>query len=1033
MKLTSLAIEKKTVTYFSAILLFVAGGASYFALGQLEDPDFTVKTAVVVTSYPGASPEEVELEVTDPIEKAIQELPQIDYIYSLSRAGLSTISVDIKQEYWSDQLPQVWDDMRKKIRDIIPMLPPGAGKPDISDDFSFVYGFVLAVTGDGFAYAEIEEYADELKKELSLVEGVSRVELWGVQDKVIYLEVSEKQLSELGLTAENFLATLIKQNMVVDAGSIDLMDRRFRFALTGAFERLEDIGDLIIHSHLRETPINMAAISPSRTDELIKIRDIATVKRGYREPPHALMRFNGQPALAISLANVAGGNIVDTGRAVEKRLEELTSQLPVGIEVHKMAWQSDLVSKSVKDFMINLIEAVAIVLVVLTVSMGWRLGFIIGSDLILTILGTFIFMAMFGIELHRVSLGALVITLGMIVDNAIVVADGFIVRLQQGTRRTKAALEATSQLAWPLLGATVVAVMAFYPIFASKASAGEFCRSLFILVAVSLLLSWFIAMMLTPVQCIDLLPDPKLGGKKGDIYGGYFYQSFRNFLARAIRHRWLTLGTVSILLIASILGFGSFEQMFFPDSTRTQFMVDYWAPEGTRIQQVAADLKPIEAKLLNDPRVLNISAFIGMGPPRFYLPIDSEFPYPSYAQIIVNTYTVEGVNSLAKELEPWVKENVTQALVRIRTYGVGPNDPWPFEARFIGTGKTPLIDLRSIGEKGMAILQKNSLAKDIRTDMRQRVNKVVVDYAQERGRWTGVSREDIARTMKWSFDGLPVGLYREEDDLYPILLRKVENERKNVSDSLDVLQVKPAFSTKTVPLSQVTKDIHVEWEDPIIVRYNRRRAITIQCSPNGVTFPTLRDSVISEFKQLEDTLPPGWELFWDGEYKSTKDAQESLIPGIIPTVIIMIFIVVALFNAFRPPLIIILAIPFAIIGITIGLLATGTAFGFMALLGAMSLSGMMIKNGIVLLDQIKKEQALGKHSYHAIVDSAVSRLRPVVLASATTVLGVTPLLQDVFWVSMSVTIMAGLSFGTFLTLVVVPVLYMVFFRVNPET
>ena len=314
--------------------------------------------------------------------------------------------------------------------------------------------------------------------------------------------------------------------------------------------------------------------------------------------------------------------------------------------------------------------------------------------------------------------------------------------------------------------------------------------------------------------------------------------------------------------------------------------------------------------------------------------------------------------------------------------------------------------------------------------MRQRVNKVVVDYAQERGRWTGVSREDIARTMKWSFDGLPIGLYREEDDLYPILLRKVENERKNVSDSLDVLQVKPAFSTKTVPLSQVTKDIHVEWEDPIIVRYNRRRAITIQCSPNGVTFPMLRDSVISEFKQLEDTLPPGWELFWDGEYKSAKDAQEALIPGIIPTVIIMIFIVVALFNAFRPPLIIILAIPFAIIGITIGLLATGTAFGFMALLGAISLSGMMIKNGIVLLDQIKKEQASGKHSYQAIVDSAVCRLRPVVLASATTVLGVTPLLQDVFWVSMSVTIMAGLSFGTFLTLVVVPVLYMVFFRVN---
>jgi multidrug efflux pump subunit AcrB len=1029
MSLSSFAIKKKKVIYFAVFLLLVAGVASFYSLGQLEDPEFTVKAAVVITPYPGASPQEVELEVTDRIELALQEMPELDSLYSLSRAGLSIIKVSIKQEYWSDRLPQVWDKMRKNIRDIMPKLPPGVGKPDIKDDFSFVYGFVLAVTGDGFSYAEIEQYAEELKRELSLIKGVSRVELWGVQDKVIYLEVSEEQLALLGLTLENITATISNQNLVVNAGGVDFNNERFRIAPTGAFKTPEDIGNLLIRGPQQDTLVDTVAISSQHTGEVIRVRDIGTVRRGYLEPPQALMRFNGHPAVGISLANIAGSNVVHTGRSIDKRLNELLAELPVGIELHKIAWQSDLVSKSVTDFMINLIEAVGIVMVVLTVSMGWRMGMIIGIDLILTILGTFIFMAVLGIDLQRMSLGALIIALGMMVDNAIVVADGFAVRLKQRMDRTKAAVEATSQSARPLLSATVVAVMAFYPIFASKANGGEFCRTLFVVVAISLSLSWVIAMIFTPVQCLDWMPNPKQVDQEGDIFSGRFYQTFRKLLAKAIRRRWLTLALMIGLLVASIVGFGNVRKMFFSDSSRTQFMVDYWAPESTRIQKVSVDLKDIEAKLLKDPRVVNVSTFIGMGPPRFYLPVDPELPYQSYAQIIVNTHTVQEVHALVRELGLWLSENVPQALTRVRKYACGPSDTWQLEARFIGPGDADLTVLRSLGEESMAILEKCPLAKEIRTDMRQPVKKVVPDYAQERARWAAISREDIARATRRAFDGLTVGLYREGDDLYPIILRQVEKERQKVASTLDALQVQPALSGETVPLSQVTRDISVEWEDPIIVRWNRRRAITVQCAPNGVTFPKLRATVLDEFKQLEANLPPGYELFWDGEYDSSKTAQSSLKPGAIPAVIVMVFVIVALFNAFRPPLIIILTIPFATIGITAGLLSTGAAFGFLALLGAGSLSGMMIKNAVVLLVQIKLDLAAGESPYRAIVDSAVSRLRPVVLAAATTVLGVTPLLQDVFWVSMAVTIMAGLTFGTILTMVVVPVLYATWYRI----
>ncbi len=1031
MSLADVAVKNRAVTYFVAILLVVGGIVSFFNLGQLEDPEFTVKTAVITTFYPGASPEEVELEVTDRIELALQELKQLDYLKSFSRAGMSLIEVNVKPEYWSDRLPQVWDELRRKIRDVEGALPPGTTQPIISDEFGDVFGFQLAVVGDGFSYAELEAYAKDLKKELSLVAGVARVDLWGVQEKIVYVDVSETQLSQLGLTDASLLATLNRQNMVADAGGVDLQNRRFRIAPTGEFKSPEDIANLTIRASLGDELTNLMATAaqtrPSqRSSELIRIRDIGTVRRGYRDPPIALMRYNGESAIGISITNVAGANVVKVGESIDQRLEELVSRLPVGVEVRRVHWMSDIVRDSVNGFLVSFMQAVGIVLVVIAVGMGVRMALIIGTALIATILASFMLMAIFGIDLQRMSLGALVIALGMMVDNAIVVADGVAVRLQKGMDRTKAAVEAASQPSWPLLGATVIAVMAFYPIFASTEDSGEYCRTLFTVVAIALTGSWVISMTITPLQCIDFLPAPKVD--QGDPFQGRFFRGYRALLEKAIRLRFLTIASMVVLLVVALVGFGNVKQLFFPESSMNKFMVDYWAPEGTRIQEVSADLRSVEKQLLADERVASVASFIGQGPPRFYLPVDPEKPYPAYGQLIVNVRDFRDIDAIVADLEPWFAKHHPQAQVPIRKYGVGPSNTWKLEVRFSGPAVADPRVLRELAAQGEAILAKTPLAGATQSDWRQRVQRVVPEFNEERARWSAITREDVAGAIKRAYDGRKIGLYREQDDLIPIVLRNVKEERRNVGN-MGGIQVQAALATQTVPVSQVTDGIVTEWEDPLFWRRDRRRTITVQSNPiQGVTFPSLMAAVADDFDKIE--LPPGYTMEWGGEFEDTRDSQAGLTPGAVPAAALILFIIVALFNAFRPPLVILCTIPFAAIGITAGLLTFDVPFGFLALLGAMSLSGMMIKNAIVLLDEVNLNKAQGQALYDAVVNAGVSRLRPVFLAAATTVLGVVPLLQDLFWVGLAVTIMAGLTFGTVLTMFLVPTFYATFYRIK---
>jgi multidrug efflux pump subunit AcrB len=1001
MSLAAFAIEKRTVTYFGGFLVFAAGIASFFTLGQLEDPDFTIKTAVVITQYPGASPLEVEQEVTDRLELELQKMKQIDYLESYSRAGQSLIFVNFKPSYVSADIPQIFDEMRRKVRDVEAELPPGVDRPMVRDDFGDVFGHVLAVVGDGFSYAELEQYAKDLKRELTLVDGVARVDLWGAQTKVIYLDVSQTQLTQLGISASTLQSTLQQQNFVVDGGHLEVQNRRLRIAPTGAFASAADIAELPIRATgADDVQAQAGTTGAARSSELIQIRDIGSVRQDYLTPPGTLMRFDGTPAIGLAISNVPGTNVVDMGRAIDARLGELEPNLPIGIELRRVHWQSAVVDQAVQSFLVSFGQAVAIVLVVLTVGMGVRLSLIIGVALVGTILGSFLLMAIFGIDLQRMSLGALIIALGMMVDNAIVVADGFVVRVQQGMERTKAAVEAAGQPSIPLLGATVVAVMAFYPIAASNEGAGE----------------------------LDLLPTPKGSGAGADLYGGGLFRMFRGFLETAIRARVLTILVVVGLLGLSVAGFGNVSKLFFPDSSMTKFMVDYWAPEGTRIEQTSADLAVMEKKLLKDERVDSVASFIGAGPPRFYLPVEPEQTYASYGQLVVNVKDYREINGVIAELEPWFRERFPDAQVPVKKFGVGPSDTWKFQVRISGPSDADPGVLRSLAAKVEAILTEAPLAGLQRVNWRQRVQTLVPVYSQQRGRWAGVSRNDLANATKQGFDGRVIGALRQRDDLIPVILRNAASERARIG-AVDVLQVQPAGATEAVPLSQVADKLELRWENPQIWRRDRRRTITVQANPVlGETLPALRASVVDQVDAIE--MPPGYTLEWGGEHESSRNAQQSLLPGVLPAVVIMAFIVVGLFNAFRPPIVIALTVPFVFIGITAGLLSTGAAFGFVALLGAMSLAGMMIKNSIVLLDEVNLNLERGLEHYESVIQAALSRLRPVALAAGTTVLGVIPLLQDVFWIGLAVTVMAGLTFGTILTMVLVPVLYAMLFRLK---
>ena len=1009
MKITEYAINKRTVAYFLVLILIGGGLWSFQKLGKLEFPNFTIKTALVATPYPGASAQAVEQEVTDRLEQAIQQLAQIKKVRSISRAGLSIIYVDIQNHYDSSDIPQIWDELRRKVADAQSSLPPGAGPAVVNDDFGDVYGVFFALSGDGYSYRELKDTADYLRRELLLVPGVASVETWGEQREIIELTLSRARMSELGISMDAILGTLTRQNRVVDAGRVRVDDDHVRISPTGAFESVEDLGQLLVQS--------------DRSGNLIYLKDVVSIHRGYLDPPLSVLRHNGQPALGLGIATVTGGNVVEMGRHVRERIDQLTGQIPVGMELDAIAYQSDLVNDSVKAFLVNLVEAVAIVIAVLCITMGLSSGLLMGAILLLTIFGTLIGMKLLAIDFQMISLGALILALGMLVDNAIVVTEGILIRVQQGMGRTRAAIETVAQTAWPLLGASFLPVLAFAAIGTSKDTTGEFLMSLFQVMGISLGLSWILAITLTPLFCVRFLPKAKTGNAK-DPYSGKLFRLYRGFLDWCLGHRTLSLLVLAGILALSLVGFSRVESNLFPNDSRNQFMVNFWRPEGTHIQKVSDDLRHLETVLAEQDGVSGTTTFVGQGALRFVLTYEPEMPDTSYGQILVTVDSHKRIDGLIQTLRAELPAIFPDAMIELKKFRRGPSEGTEIQARF--SGPDPAV-LRRLAGQAEAIMAADAKAVDVRNDWRQPVPTLHPQVAEAAARRLGITRSQVADALAMNFSGKTVGLYREDDRLIPIQIKAPAAERNGVDRMNDMVVFSPATG-RAVPLAGIVTAMTPGWENPIVRRYNRRRTITAGCNIIDGNPSTLLARVKPKIDAIN--LPAGYQLEWGGDYESSAEANAGLFQMVPVFFLAMIFTVVVLFNAARQTIIIFLCLPLVSIGVTAGLLATGLPFGFMCILGYLGLSGMIIKNAVVLLDQVDLEIAAGKAPYTAILDSAVSRLRPVSMAALTTVLGMLPLLQDVFFVGMSVTIIGGLTFGTVLTLIVVPILYAVFFRIR---
>ncbi|MCP3890442.1 MAG: efflux RND transporter permease subunit [Desulfobulbaceae bacterium] len=1047
MNIAEISIKKSVITWTVTVVVLVLGYLSYQSLPRLEDPEFAIKDAVIVTPYPGASPEEVEKEVTEKIEKAMQELGQLKRVESYSSRGMSVVKVKIKDNYDKTALPSVWDEMRRKVLDVMAELPPGAGPPIVNDDFGDVFGVYFALTGRGYTFAELKDIAELLKRELLVVTDVKKITFFGEQSEAIYVEMSRTKMASLGITKQEIFDALQAKNLPVSAGNIKIGPEYMAIKPTGEFKSEKDFAGLFI---------------ASKDGKLIYLRDVATVVRDYVDPPAKILRINGQHAIGIAISTIGGGNAVTMGDGVIERIDELQGEIPLGMELIEIAMQSKAVTKAVNSFVINLLEAVGIVVLVLLFFMGLRSGLIIGFILLLTIAATFMVMGYFQITLERISLGALIIALGMLVDNAIVVVDGMKVRMERGVDGLKAASEVVAQNSIPLFGATVVAVLAFASIGGMDNSTGEYCRSLYYVILISLSLSWLTAVTVTPLITKSFVLGKKSrqqGGESKDPYGGKFYKLYRDVLKVAIRMRVVTIIIVCSMFGLSLYGFGFVSNQFFPNSTTPQFMVEIQFREGNHIRETEKSVAEMEEYLLNLDGVTQVASAVGAGHPRFLLvysvPVDAS---TNYTNILVSVEDYSIIAEMLPQVQSDLEEMFPDATVNTKKFLLGPGEGGKIQLRINGPDPA---ELRRMGDEVLAVIAEDPISQAIRTEWGEKMKLPQPIIAEDRARTLGIDRPMIATAIESNFSGTTTGIYREGIDLIPIIARAPLRERSRMED-LEELQIYSPSAQKEVPILQVINGVETTWENSRVSRWHRRPFIKIHADAReglpselfarlkpkieqtlGADLATYSGKSLKEGQiytantipvKYDDIIPlkgrPGYFMAWGGEAEDSSDSTSQLAANIPLYFGMMILVVIFLFNAFRQPLIIWLTVPLSIIGVTAGLLLLNQPFGFMALLGLMSLSGMLIKNAIVLIDQIDLNIKEGMPGLEAIIESGVSRMQPVMMAALTTMMGMIPLFQDAFFIAMAVTIVFGLGFATVLTLVFVPVLYATFFKIS---
>lgn len=1013
MKFIDYSIKNTIVVRFMVILLVIGGLFSYMKLGKLEDPEFKIKEALVVTFYPNADAHSVELQVTTKIEEALQKIPNIEFLQSTSKPGYSQVKIKLKESVPSKDLEQYWDKLRKKINDSRINLPIGALPPVVLDDYGAVYGIFLAVTSDGYSYSELKKYTEYITKELNSINGIAQVTQFGKPTDAIEIIIDRDKVNSMGLNTKLIATSLISENLITGGGTIDYGSLRVNLKLNNKINSTEKLENLIIFSKKL----------PDGNDEIIRLKDIAKVERGYVEPISQKMYFNGQMSMGISLSPESGTNIVNTGKVIDEKIIELKEKLPVGIDIKKVYYQPDLVTSAINNFILNLIMSVITVVGILLLTMGMRSGLIIGANLVLSILGTLIFMLAMKIDMQRVSLGSFIIAMGMLVDNSIVIVDGVLVRRNQGMSMEDALSESTHKPALPLLGATFIAAIAFLPAYLMASYTGEYVSSSFWVIGISLMLSWVLCLTQTPVYCKLYLENEPI--KEPSEREKKFYSKVHSILEYLLDRKKSTLSFMAMALFVSGVIFMQIPKTFFPDSDKKGFTISLWAPEGSKIEVVEKATNELGKYLSENKNVTNVVETIGSSPARYYVCTIPELPNPAYGEIIVSVDKLKNLETVANSALDYANKNLAGIVVGAKKYPNGVPTQYPIEIAF--SGQDPKI-LRDLANEAMEIIKKHPDVSNVKTDWRNKILTWNGDYSQSKGLRGNITPIDVTTGLMRTTTGMPIGKIEENDNSLAVILKETKDSSNDIND----IGQTPIWGAtlKSEPLSGVLNKEFLSFEEGQIWRRNRVRTITVQCDvPMGVIAEEVRKDFKEEIESIK--LPKGYTMTWFGEHHEQVKNFIALMSEVPLTLIIMFTICVLLFASVKIPMIIFSALPFAMIGIAPGLFLTGKSFGFMSTIGFVSLSGMMIKNMIVLVDEINYEiNILKKDKFTALVDSAVSRMRSVALAALTTILGMIPLLWDPLYGDMAATIIFGLFVSTVLTLFVFPVGYGLFYNIK---
>lgn len=1007
------AVQHPAVVLYLILAAGAAGLYAYLGMGRAEDPSFTIKTMVVTAAWPGATSDEVQRQVADKIEEKLQETPYLDYLRTYSLPGRAVVTVQLRNDTPPKAVPDIWYQVRKKVGDIRHTFPEGVVGPFLDDEYGDVYVAVYAFTGADYTPAELKRLAEDARRRLLRVKDVSKVVLVGERPEKVFVEFSHKKLATLGVPPQQVFDSLRRQNAVAPAGSVETPTDRVYVRVEGPFAAVEKVQAVPIHAG----------------GKVFRLGDIADVRRGYEDPPTFTVRHNGKPAVEVAVAMRAGGNVLTLGRALDAELAGIEADLPAGAAVERVAFQPLVVEESVGEFTKSFVEALVIVLVVSFLSLGWRSGVVVALSVPLVLAGTLVVMNAVGMTLDRISLGALILALGLLVDDAIIAVEMMVVKMEEGHDRVAAATFAWSNTAFPMLTGTLVTVVGFLPVGFAKSGAGEYAGGIFWVVGIALVASWLVAVVFTPYLGVRLLPDYS-GRVHHDPYHTRMYRLLRRAVTLCVRHPRLVVAVTAALFVTAGYGMKFVPKQFFPQSSRAELMVEFRLPGGSSFTATEAEVAKLERELAGDPDIDHFTAYIGAGPPRFYLSLNPDLPDPSFAKFVIQAKDPAARERLRTRLLERVTADDTFALPRVRVVRLEFGPPVGFPVQFRVVGPDP-ARVREIAHRVRDVMRQNPHTRDAQLEWDEPSKVVRLRVDQDRARALGLTPQDVSATLQTLLTGVPVSQYREGIELIDVVARAVPEERLKLDALPDLTIITPAGNA--VPLSQVATAAY-EQEEPILWRRDRETVLTVRADvADGVQAPDVTAAILAQLRALKETLPPGYRIDTGGAVEESQKANEALFAVFPVMIAVMLTLLMAQVQSFKKLFLVFVISPLGLIGAVAALLLFHAPFGFNALLGVIALAGMDMRNSVILIDQIEHDVEHGASLWDAVIESAVRRARPVVLTAATAILAMIPLTRSVFWGPLAVAIMGGLSVATFLTLGNLPALYVLLFRVKRPT